>query len=381
MKITAKWVIKRTLLKSTSRRVFFSCPTAMTAVVLAKPPSSGIKHIKSDDGQRKLPRPIVFWSLNEKTAYRRNRVVQTRMNMIMDDIATQRETSRKTIRYEAHKFRQKNSRYYSHPLGFSEDSPKGMSFNIAPPNWKPPNENKQQQTQTTNADSDVDYDSDDNSVVDVNEMSPRKKGIITRSKKPAVKFSVHKEIHQIETDLQIDDLDNLDVHDKVNESESIRQLDSSKFRALSAPQYREIPDLPGQVVKRQQSAFPALRTSMDDSNSVDKVKSNPGNCDNERNRKMNNLTHEVRKSDNYFDRSKAAYQLRQDLRKRAKMRKQGIKPSIFTLQDALNLEKENFFKSKQKVVDYIRRVEEMKKAEQDLVNKWNKDAIVHQLNL
>lgn len=348
----------------------------MAAVVTVRQVGrQGLTSAKADDGQRKLPRPIVFWSLNEKTAYRRNRVVQTRMNMIMDDIATQRETSRKSMRYEAHKFRQRNSKYYSHPLMVDENQ-KGSSVNIAPPNWKPPNDKST--PNGAHGESDVE-DSDCNSDCDRTEASPRQRGIITRAKKPAVTFSVYKEVHQIEEDLKIDDFDNADETE--DENVCIKKIKNGNIRSLSATQYREIPDLPGQNMRRQHSAFPALRSSMDDFQNSDKEKNNSSHCDSERNRKMNKLAHELKSSDNYFDRSKAAYQLRQDLRKRARMRKQGIKTTVFTLQDALELEKENFFKSKQKVVEYIRRIEDIKRAESYMVNKWTRDSFVQQLNL
>lgn len=299
--------------------------------------------------------------------------------MIIDDIATQRETSRKSIRYEAHKFRQKNSRYYNHPLGASTEAQK-FQVNIAPPNWKPPNENqaKVRSFESDGLDSDTDIDEDD----DIDGMSPRKKGIITRSKKPTVSFSVNKEVHQIENDIKIDDLDN--SNESSNDNESITRINNSKVRAFSAPQQRDIPDLPGQSTKRQQSAFPALRSSTDcdsdNCNDIDRIKNSNELSENERNRRLNKITQEIR-SETYFDKSKAAYQLRQDLRRRAKMRKQGIKTSVFTLQDAINLEKENFLKSRGRVSDYINRIEALKRTESALVNKWTKDAIVQELNI
>ena len=63
---------------------------------------------KQDDV--KIPRPIAFWSENERDAFRRNRVVQTRCMMILEVINTQRETSKRAIRFEAHKFRQKREK-------------------------------------------------------------------------------------------------------------------------------------------------------------------------------------------------------------------------------------------------------------------------------
>jgi hypothetical protein len=272
----------------------------------------------------------------------------------MNDLATQRETSRKTIRYEAHKFRQKNSRYYQHPLGASDEVQK-TAINIAPPNWKPQHENQPTPRAKGNNNSDSETEDED---FDSNETSPRKLGIITRSKKPTVSFSVKKEVQQIENDLEIDDLENEDS----NDHESVESIDSSKVRALSAPQSRDAPQLPGQVSKRQQSAFPVLRSSTDcisdDQANKHKAKNMSEMLDNEKNRRLNDLTN-VSRSENYFDKSKAAYLLRQDLKRRAKMRKEGIKTSVFTLQDAINLEKDNFLKSRDRVVDYIKRIESL----------------------
>ena len=298
--------------------------------------------------------------------------------MIMNDLATQRETSRKTIRYEAHKFRQKNSRYYQHPLGASDEAQK-TAINIAPPNWKPHNENQPTPRGTDDNDSDSDTEDDD---YDSNETSPRKLGIITRSKKPTVSFSAKREVHQVENDLEIDDLEN--QNENINEHESVVSIDNSKVRAVSAPQSRDIPDLPGQFSKRQQSAFPVLRSSTDCDNDNladnNKAKNMSEQFGNEKNRQINK-TELTPRSENYFDKSKAAYLLRQDLKKRAKMRKEGIKTSVFTLQDAINLEKDNFLKSRDRVVDYIKRIEALKRAENALVNKWTKDALVQQLNI
>lgn len=302
----------------------------------------------------------------------------------MDDIATQRETSRKTIRYEAHKFRQKNNKYYIHPLGLSDESKKGSNFNIAPPNWRPPDENQASaRTQSANSDSEDELECDYEN--EAGDNSPRRKGIITRAKKPAVSFSMYKEVKRIENDLKIDDIDEMaeEAYRQANE-ETITTINNPKFRALSAPipNTREVPDLPGQ--KRQQSAFPSLRSSIDDNgqnNVKDKYKSFGSSSEGQglvQNRKMLKLQG---RSENYFDRSKAAYQLREELKKRAKLRKQGVKTTIFTLQDAINLEKEKFLKSNDKVEDYIKRIEELKRAENPLVNKWTRNAIESELNI
>lgn len=304
----------------------------------------------------------VFWSLNEKTAYRRNRVVQTRMNMLMMDITFQRESLRRSIRYNAHKFRQKNNRYYNHPLGVSEEAQK-TAVNIAPPNWKPPDENQPITTAygDDRSDSNVEHDGGcDHSI-----MSPRKQGIITRSKKPKVTFAIDKEVHNIHNE----------AAEHINESETVTRIINPNIRLVSAPhQYREVPKLQGQLTKRQQSAFQARRTHIDTAHDgfidMSKMKSLSEQFEHDKNRRMNRpkLAQNDR-LDNYFNKSKAAYQLRQDLRKKATIRKRGTHASVFTLQDALSLEKEKFLKSNGRVVDYIRRIEALKRTENNTVNK------------
>ncbi|WAR06944.1 hypothetical protein MAR_016902 [Mya arenaria] len=357
------------------------------SVAVAIPPMSKqmTKMPEHANGQKKLPRPIVFWSVNEKTAYRRNRVVQTRMNMVMDDIATQRETSRKTIRYEAHKFRQKNSRHYNHPLGTSLET-QASGVNIAPPNWRRPQERQAASVRKSKkADSDDESTSGDDD--DDEDVSPIKCGIITRAKKPTVKFSQCKVV-RLENNLKIDDLDNIRLD--FNESADCnRNSKANMVRSVSAVQQRKIPDLPGQ--QRNFSALPAVRTQRcNHGNSKGQCNGRSGflsrectcdNMDNMENGTNRGTSSYERRSETYFDKSKAAYQLRQDLRRRAKMRKQGIKSTVFTLKDALNLEKENFIKSNEKVVDYLTRIEAMKRAEMVVVNKWTRDAIVQQLNI
>ncbi|KAL4233880.1 hypothetical protein ACF0H5_008554 [Mactra antiquata] len=353
----------------------------MSAVVAGQSPRQDLKSLLGrKEGQRKLPRPIVFWSLNEKSAYRRNRVVQTRMGMIIDDIATQRETSRKTIRYEAHKFRQKNNKYYTHPLGLTgETTKKGSNYNIAPPNWRPPSENRTptRTARATSGSEDEYDDEDDDEDNDVSGDSPRKKGLITRAKKPAVSFSVFKEVKQIENDIKVDDIDEIDLDNYTVTDETVTEI-NPKHRALSAPiPYTRIgPELPGQ--KRQQSAFPSLRLGDNDENKMNDKYKTYGSTSEGQNKKVVKLQS---RSENYFDRSKAAYQLRQELKRRAKLRKQGVKTTIFTLQDALNLEKEKFLKSSDKVEDYIKRIEEIKRNESTIINKWTKNEFESVLNI
>lgn len=329
----------------------------------------------------------MFWSLNEKTAYRRNRVVQTRLNMVMDDLSTQRESSRRTIRYEAHKFRQKSGRYYSHPLSAAGES----AANIAPPNWRHPDlENadtpaKKPTKKSIGSDSDESddggkEDDDDSDVKDYQRgrgnskgFSPRKSGIITRAKKPAVKFSMYKEVHAIENDSKVNSNETQD--DSNLSTPSPPALRNHQFRSQSALQCRDIPDLPGQSL-RQQSALPLLRSA-----DTDQVNCPSSGSKSPRDHEQFQRVIQSLRSDTFFDKSKAAYQLRQDLKKRAKMRKQGVKSSVFTLQDALKMEREKYVKNSGKVTDYIKRIEAAKVAESLIVNKWTRNEFESQLNL
>ena len=289
--------------------------------------------------------------------------------MVMDDIATQRETSRKTIRYEAHKFRQKNSKYYNHPMGTSAET-QANGVNIAPPNWKPPNENECERKKPKSYDSDNDYSDSDG---DGYSKTPRKQGIITRAKKPAVSFRLKKDPVEEGNGVDILDVGTIDIDLTQNETKSESK---KKFRSVSAVPFRSCPDLPGQ--KRQFSAFPSVRDSKNQSRPFSRETTDESSEDKNSSSTSRSIE---RRSETYFDKSKAAYQLREELRKRAKMRKSGIKPSVFTLKDALQLEKDNYLKSKNKVVDYLRRIEAMKKSEMTIVNKWTRDAIVQQLNI
>jgi len=101
--------------------------------------------------------------------------------------------------------------------------------------------------------------------------------------------------------------------------------------------------------------------------------------DSQRHQAIQNV--QVIKSESYFDKSKAVYQLRQDLRKRAELRKQGVTTAIFTRQDAINLEKETFIKSNDKIIDYIKRMEDVKKAETILVNRSTAEEAGSQIHI
>ena len=92
---------------------------------------TGVNNSEKQDDV-KVPRPIAFWSENERDAYRHNRVVQTRCRMILDVINTQRETSKRAIRFEAHKFRQKREKSIRQQgISIQSDVPK--RFPYSPP--------------------------------------------------------------------------------------------------------------------------------------------------------------------------------------------------------------------------------------------------------
>ncbi|KAH3755009.1 hypothetical protein DPMN_189690 [Dreissena polymorpha] len=335
-------------------------------------PGQTVKRDTTEHAHRKLPRPIVFWSVNEKTAYRRNRVVQTKMNKLMSDITTQRNSARKSIRYEAHKFRQKSGHFYSHPLNYTSGDSQSSGSNIAPPNWRPPSEHTSGIPKCSKSEDAVNPNRGQRKAL----LSPRKQGIITRATRPSVKFSAYRDVQCIEKDTMIDDLD-------VNPEVCSLGLEKNAkhnplFRSVSAVQHREIPDLPGQ--RRQHSAAPTARTyanlslgenTRDLKNNIDfKV-----NCSRTASDNFN------RRSDLYFDRAKAAYQLRQDLQRRAMQRKQEVQTALFTLQDALAIERAQFLRSTDRVVDFLRRVVEIQRAERPAVTKYTRDAIIQQMHI
>ena len=295
--------------------------------------------------------------------------------MVIDDIALQRESSRKTIRYEAHKFRLKNSKYYNHPLGATVEA-QTSATNIAPQNWKPSNEPRHIYV-------DIDlsngYSSDENNVEFTSVLYPRQKG--TRPKKSAVRFSLEK---GVQDGLKSDDLENTKTEKVVCPfSKRKQELNKRKFRSSSAMQYRDKPEVNINGIRRQNSAFPAVRNYRGNSGNVTPVSAmdyySEYARDSQRHQVIQNV--QVIKSESYFDKSKAVYQLRQDLRKRAELRKQGVTTAIFTRQDAINLEKETFIKSNDKIIDYIKRMEDVKKAETILVNRWTAEEVGNQIHI
>ncbi|KAK3598480.1 hypothetical protein CHS0354_039569 [Potamilus streckersoni] len=320
-----------------------------------------------DISKRKLPPPSVYWSDNEKDAYRRNRVVLTRFHMVMDDISIQESTMRKTFRYETHKFRQKNSKYFqtsSRPTG--ADTPIAI-ITVPPPTPMTPKIQRDDESDVCRRETNSGSESESESGI----ITPRRQGIITRAKKPSVKFSVFDDVIETNNKYSIRKDNNVSACSSRGNS---AKLDDFRFRSLSALPYNEIPELPNTHITRYQSALPILRT-----NTTRSENSSPRDLqiisvdDNSTNDESDNklVIFRPRLSDIFFDKSKAAYQLRQELRRRARLRKQGITTKVLTIRDALSLEKEKYQKSHEKVTQYIKRLD--KENADALKLRWTKE--------
>ncbi|KAL3882038.1 hypothetical protein ACJMK2_028418 [Sinanodonta woodiana] len=317
-----------------------------------------------DISKRKLPPPSVYWSDNEKDAYRRNRVVLTRFHMVMDDISIQESTMRKAFRYETHKFRQKNSKYVQ-----TSSRPTGADTPIAiitgrPLTPKTIKTQKDVESDVCGRESNSGSESDSESSI----ITPRRQGIITRAKKPSVKFSVFNDVIETNNKYTIKKDDNVGACSARGNSTNI---DDFRFRSLSAVPYKEIPELPNTHLTRYPSALPFLRNNMTGSErfsprdlQITSVVESDTN--DESNNKL--VIFRPRFSDIFFDKSKAAYQLRQELRRRARLRKQGITTKVLTIRDALSLEREKYQKSHEKVVQYIQKLD--KENAEELKLRW-----------
>ncbi|KAH3689635.1 uncharacterized protein LOC127864040 [Dreissena polymorpha] len=335
-------------------------------------PGQTAKKDTAEHAHRKLPRPIMFWSVNEKTAYRRNRVVQTRMNKLTSDIATQRNSARKSIRFEAHKFRQKSGHFYSHPLSNTSGDSQSSGSNIAPPNWRPPSELTSGIPNSSKSEDAVSSSLGQRKAV----LSPRKQGIITRATIPYVTFSAYRNVQCIQDDSRIDDLGVKPDVCSLGLGKNVKH--NPLFRSVSAVQHREIPDLLGQ--RRQHSAAPAARTYANLS-SGENTRELTNNIDFKVNCSRTASDNFNRQSDVYFDQAKAAYQLRQDFQRRARQRQQEVQTALFTLQDALAIERAQFLRSTDRVADFLRRVVEIQRAERPAVTKYTRDAIIQQMHI
>ncbi|XP_067676321.1 uncharacterized protein [Haliotis asinina] len=75
-------------------------------------------HLAEED--RRLPPPAVFWSDNERDAYRKNRVIQSKLNSDLDDIQMHKQHSSRVIRCDAMRFKLRSSRFpHLVPLKFA----------------------------------------------------------------------------------------------------------------------------------------------------------------------------------------------------------------------------------------------------------------------
>ena len=85
------------------------------------------------------------------------------------------------------------------------------------------------------------------------------------------------------------------------------------------------------------------------------------------------------RSDSFFVKSKAAYQLRQDLKRQAILRKQGVSQKPVTLSDYLDAERDRYIESSGKIREYIKRIDTEKMFRPLMINKWTAADIEKQL--
>ena len=85
------------------------------------------------------------------------------------------------------------------------------------------------------------------------------------------------------------------------------------------------------------------------------------------------------RSETFFVKSKAAYQLRQDLKRQAILRKQGVSQKTVTLSDYLDAERGRYTESSEKIQEYIKRIDTEKMFRPLMINKWTATDIGKQL--
>lgn len=269
--------------------------------------------------ERKLPRPIVFWSDNEKDAFRRNKIVQTKYHMLLDDIETQQKASQRSIKFEAHKFRQKCAKYLKEPprtispqvnLNFNED------------------QDKFKQSLRSEADgSDViSFAGESDEDADIWDKNNNKGKIVTKAKKSIVKFSVYTET----------------IPREGNEESDSNKMFTQKQRCLSALQSR-----------RQQEESPILGTARSKSVVLDNRLYNE-NRPLSRSSVDSQRTSKVPEKRLFFDKHHAAYNLKQELQKLAKLRKRNNVTPTYDVHDYLKLEQQRYSFSRLKVNEYLR---------------------------
>lgn len=273
-------------------------------------------------GERRLPRPIVFWSDNEKDAFRRNKIVQTKYHMLLEDIETQQKASRRSIKFEAHKFRQKSAKYL-------KDTSRTTSPQITLKNDLDEDKNKSKQSLREEADgsdviSSASESEDDGDIWNKN----NKKGkIITKAKKSIVKFSVYTEtIPQREGH---EDNDPSLIHPQKHRCQSALQSTQQQKEITTMTTARSKSAVPDNMLFNENR--PHSRISMD-SQRMSKVP-------------------EKRL---FFDKHHAAYNLRQELQKLAKLRKRSNVTPTYDVRDYLKLEQQRYSFSRMKVNEYLR---------------------------
>lgn len=277
---------------------------------------------KLNFGERRLPRPIVFWSDNEKDAFRRNKIVQTKYHMLLEDIETQQKASRRSIKFEAHKFRQKSAKYL-------KDASRTTSPQITLKNDLDEDKNKSKQSLREEVDgsdviSSASESEDDGDIWNKN----NKKGkIITKAKKSIVKFSVYTET-----------IPQREGHEDNDPSLIHPQKYRCQSALLSTQQQKEIPTM---TTARSKSAVP------------DNILFNE-NRPHSRISMDSQRMSKVPEKRLFFDKHHAAYNLRQELQKLAKLRKRSNVTPTYDVRDYLKLEQQRYSFSRMKVNEYLR---------------------------
>ncbi|KAK3097434.1 hypothetical protein FSP39_009613 [Pinctada imbricata] len=304
-------------------------------------------------GERKLPRPVVFWSDNEKDAFRRNKVVQTRYTMILDDIENQRKSSFKNIKHETHKYRVRSSKYKTENKNTESDT-NGVPVQTDITSGDKENDEKDDEDDDISSDSSSEKEEEDES------KNKKKDGIITKHKRPSVKFSVYKEFIPNSND---------DAKNELSMTSKTLQK-----RGSSAPLHRQVPELPKSYGGRSKSAVPQTVKSSARSDSerpLSSISKTQSECSSVSFRPRSSM---------FFDRSVAAFELRKELQRLAKLRKTTVITTPYTITDALRDERERYSENRQKVQKYLQKLEIIKK-EETVINKWTQEEVEQSLHL
>lgn len=294
-----------------------------------------------DDSERKLPRPIVFWSDNEKDAFRRNKVVQTRYYMLLDDIDTQQKSSEKSIRHEAHKFR----RRYKADTVCTNDSGSTLGLSeITMENSSVQTKDQKKIVSFSCEESSSDSETDEESWTEV-----PKKGVITNIHKTNVKFSTS-------VDANVSD------NERLTNQETPDHRNKIKVRSQSAIQGRDRKKDDGYRVKS------AILSKTQRSSDIDSSRASCKSAGSTNDRKTKPKPNSI-----FFDRSQAAYQLRKELQTLAKNRKNGVVKVAYTMEDAIRAERNRLVESTQKVADYLQKLDIDKQSKK--IDEWTSKTI------